>query len=231
MAQIAAEALGVAAERIDLVLGDTDRTPRSIDSTNHSRTSAVVGPVVRAAAERLRTAIQAGGEVIGRVFEAERERPPPGVFAAMFGAHFVEVDVELRSGRVRVLRAVCAHDAGRVLNPQLARNQVQGGFLQGMGMALQEERVLDPRSGRMINAAMWAYRTPAALDAPLQIEFVDAGLPDGGNSIGVKGLGEPPLIASGAAIGNAVFNALGVRLREYPFTPAKVLAALRESGV
>ena len=228
LVQIAAEVLRVGMDRFDLILGDTARTPRSIDSTNHSRTSAVVGPTVRAAAQRLRDAMDAGEQVIGRVFDAERERPPPGVFAAMFGAHFVEVEVELRSGRVRVMRAVCAHDAGRVLNPRLARSQVHGGFLQGMGMALQEERVLDARTGRMMNAAMWAYRTPGVHDAPLQIDFVDAGVPDGGNSLGVKGLGEPPLIASGAAIGNAVFNALGVRLRDYPFTPTKVLAALKE---
>ncbi len=230
MAQIAAQALGVATDCIDLVLGDTDRTPRSIDSSNHSRTSAVVGPVVRAAAQGLRAAMDAGQNVMGRVFHAQRERPPGGVFAAMFGAHFVEVEVNLCSGRVRVLRAVCAHDAGRVLNPQLARSQVHGGFLQGMGMALQEERVLDPRTGHMLNAAMWAYRTPGVVDTPLRIEFVDAGVPDGGNSLGVKGLGEPPLIASGAAIGNAVFNALGVRLRDYPLTPDKVLAALKERG-
>jgi CO/xanthine dehydrogenase Mo-binding subunit len=227
-AQIAAEVLGVEMDRFDLVLGDTDRTPRSIDSTNHSRTSAVVGPTVRAAVQHLRDAMEAGEQVLGRVFSAERERPPEGVFAAMFGAHFVEVEVDLRSGRLCVLRAVCAHDAGRVLNPRLARGQVHGGFLQGMGMALQEERVLDARTGRMLNASMWAYRTPSVLDAPHQIEFVGAGMPDGGNSIGVKGLGEPPLIASGAAIGNAVFNALGVRLRDYPITPDKVLSALKE---
>jgi CO/xanthine dehydrogenase Mo-binding subunit len=226
-AQIAAEVLGVGSACIELVMGDTACTPRSIDSTHHSRTSAVVGPAVRAAAQRLRDALEAGEAVTGRVFEAERERPPEGVFAAMFGAHFVEVDVELCSGRVRVLRAVCAHDAGRVLNPRLAAGQVQGGFLQGLGMALQEERVLDPRSGRMLNAAMWAYRTPGVLDAPAHIAFVDAGRPDGGNSLGVKGLGEPPLIASGAAIANAVFNAVGVRLRHYPITPDKVLAALQ----
>lgn len=227
-AQVAVEVLRVSVDQLDIVLGDTEHTPRSIDSSNHSRTSAVVGPVVRAVAQRVRDAMEAGENVIGRVFKAHRERPPEGVFAAMFGAHFVEVEVELCSGRVRVLRAVCAHDAGRVLNPRLARGQVQGGFLQGMGMALQEERVLDPRTGRMLNATMWAYRTPGVLDAPLQIEFVDAGVPDGGNSLGVKGLGEPPLIASGAAIGNAIFNALGVRLRQYPITPAKVLAALDE---
>lgn len=229
-AQIAAEVLGVPLDRFELVFGDTGCTPRSIDSTNHSRTTAVVGPVVRAAAEQVRDAMVGGEKVIGRVFQAGRERPPAGVCPAMFGAHFVEVEVDLRSGNTRVLRAVCAHDAGRVLNPRLARGQVQGGFLQGMGMALQEERVQDPRTGRMLNAAMWAYRTPSVLDAPAQIEFVDAGVPDGGNSIGVKGLGEPPLIASGAAIGNAVFNALGVRMRNYPFTPAKVLAALKERG-
>lgn len=229
-AQIAAEVLGVACDRVEIVLGDTALTPRSIDSSNHSRTCAVVGPTVRAAAQRLQSALEAGEPVIGRVFDAERERPPAGVFAAMFGAHFVEVEVDRRSGRVHVLRAVCAHDAGRVLNPRLARGQVHGGFLQGMGMALQEERVLDARTGRMLNASMWAYRTPGALDAPPQIEFVDAGVPDGGNSLGVKGIGEPPLIASGAAIGNAVFNALGVRLRHYPITPTKVLAALQGHG-
>ena len=226
--QIAAEVLGVPLDRFELVLGDTERTPRSIDSTNHSRTSAIVGPVVRAAAQQLRDAMAAGEQVIGRAFKAIRERPPAGVCPAMFGAHFVEVEVDLRSGRTHVLRAVCAHDAGRVLNPRLARGQVHGGFLQGMGMALQEERVLDPRTGRMLNAAMWAYRTPGVLDAPAQTEFIDAGVPDGGNSIGVKGLGEPPLIASGAAIGNAMFNALGFRMRNYPFTPAKVLEALKE---
>ena len=230
-AQIAAEVLGLSTDCIDVVLGDTHSTPRSIDASNHSRTSAVVGPVARAAAQLLRDAMQAGEAVTGRVFEAERERPPEGVFAAMFGAHFVEVEVDLRSGCLRVLRAVCAHDAGRVLNPRLACGQVQGGFLQGMGMALHEERVLDSRTGRMLNAHMWAYRTPGILDAPAHIEFVEAGVPDGGNSIGVKGLGEPPLIAAGAAIGNAIFNALGVRLRHYPITPAKILAALSKGAI
>lgn len=167
--------------------------------------------------------VEASGSI---VCAAERERPPAGVFAAMFGAHFVEVEVDLRTGRVSILRAVCAHDAGRVLNPRLARSQVQGGFLQGMGMALQEERVLDVRSGQMLNAAMWAYRTPSVGDAPGSVQFVDAGVPDGGNSLGVKGIGEPPLIASGAAIANAIHNAIGFRLRAYPITPDKVLAAL-----
>lgn len=260
-AQIAAEELGLPLALVDTCWGDTAETPRSIDSSNHSRTSAVVGPSVRAAAHALKQALLAAGAArlgtdasqlmldergvaprseptrgvsLAALLErhgpiertAARERAPAGVFAAMFGAHFVEVEVDLRTGRVRVLRAVCAHDAGRVLNPRLAASQVHGGFIQGLGMALHEERVLDVRSGAMLNAAMWAYRTPAIVDAPQAIRFVDAGIPDGGNSLGVKGIGEPPLIAAGAAIANAIHHAIGVRLRDYPITPDKVLAAL-----
>lgn len=263
-AQIAAEALGLPVELIDTHFGDTGSTPRSIDATNHSRTSAVVGPSVRAAAHQLKQQVlqaaaahlhadpaelqldaqgvrhsqKALGISLAELVQvqglmqasADRERPPADVFAAMFAAHFVEVEVDSRSGRVQVLRAICAHDSGRILNPRLAKSQVQGGFLQGMGMALQEQRVLDPRDGTLLNAAMWAYRTPGILDAPGRIEFIDGGLPDGGNSLGVKGIGEPPLIAAGAAIANAVFNAIGVRVRSYPITPAKVLAALAEKA-
>lgn len=243
-AQIAAEVLGVAIERVGTHFGDSASAPRSIDATNHSRTSAVVGPAVRAAAQRLKEVLHAAGAMALQAGElaalvaahgpfvaaADRERPPAGVFAAMFGAHFVEVEVDARSGRVAVMRAVCAHDAGRVLNPRLAASQVRGGFLQGMGLALQEEQVLDPRDGRQLNAAMWAYRTPSIVDAPASIRFIDAGVPDGGNSLGVKGIGEPPLIAAGAAIANAVFSATGARVRHYPITPAKVLAAMAEGG-
>ena len=263
MQQIAAEALGVPLARIDTHWGDTADTPRSIDASNHSRTCAVLGPSVRAAAQALKAALldaaaqalQADASQLmlhdNRVAcradparavalaalvhahgpierSAARERAPEGVFAAMFGAHFVEVEVNLRSGHVRVLRAMCAHDAGRILNPRLAASQVHGGFVQGLAMALQEERVLDERSGVQLNAAMWAYRTPSIADAPASIRFIDAGAPDGGNSLGVKGLGEPPLIGAGAAIANAIHHAIGVRLRHYPITPDKVLAALRE---
>jgi CO/xanthine dehydrogenase Mo-binding subunit len=261
-AQIAAEELGLPLSLFTTHFGDTDTTPRSIDSTNHSRTTTVVGPVVRRAANFLRTTLlEAGAKLLQArrqdvelcdrgvsmrsdssrsvsftsiaesnggaiVCAAERERAPEGIFPAMFAAHFVEVEVNTRTGRVSVTRAVCAHDAGRVINPLLAESQVHGGFLQGMGMALQEQRVLDPRTGHMLNATMWAYRTPSIVDAPVSIRFVNAGRPDGANSLGVKGIGEPPLIASGAAIGNAVYNAIGVRIRSYPITPEKVLAAL-----
>jgi len=261
-AQIAAEELDVPLRLIDTHFGDTHTTPCSIDSTNHSRTTTVVGPAVRAAAQALRRLLmahgarllqadtdqvaQCGAAIIQRdnagiaitfgeiaataggvlVAAGERERPPDGVFQAMFGAHFVEVEVDTGTGRVRVLRAVCAHDAGRVVNPLLAESQVHGGFLQGMGMALLEDRLMDHPSGHLLNATMWAYRTPGFADLPASIAFVDGSVPDRSNSLGVKGLGEPPLIAAGAAIANAIFNATGVRVRSYPITPDKVMAAL-----
>lgn len=263
-AQIAAEGLDVPLRLIDTHFGDTQSTPRSIDSTNHSRTTTVVGPAVRAAAQALRRlllehgarllqaetdqVVQCGAAIVQRdnsgvaitfgeiaataggvlTASGERERPPDGVFQAMFGAHFVEVEVDTGTGRVQVLRAVCAHDAGRVVNPLLAESQVHGGFLQGMGMALLEERLMDPTSGHLLNATMWAYRTPGFADLPSSIRFVDGSVPDRSNSLGVKGLGEPPLIAAGAAIANAIFNAIGVRVRDYPITPDKVLAALAD---
>ena len=146
----------------------------------------------------------------------------------MFGAHFVEVEVDLVMGRVRVVRAVCAHDAGRVVNPKLAASQVRGGFLQGMGMALSEERVLDPRGGMMLNNTMLSYFTPTSLDVPEQIEVVMVEPTDTSNAVGTKGLGEPPLIGAGSAIANAVYNAIGVRIRDYPMTPDKILTALKE---
>jgi xanthine dehydrogenase YagR molybdenum-binding subunit len=265
MPQIASGILGLPPSLIDVELGDTAEMPRSIDSTNHSRTTAVVGPAVKAAALLFRAAVteaaavllQGGAgdqmaigpdglhvtcdpvrrigwatlaKMLGPIaVEAEREVGPEGVFPAMFAAHFVEVAVHRPTGRIRVLRAVCAHDSGRIVNPLLAESQVHGGFLQGMGLAVQEARALDPRDGRQMNAAMWAYRTPSILDMPESIRLVDAGVADGANSLGVKGIGEPPLIASGAAIGNAVFNATAVRVRDYPMTPARVLTALKAS--
>jgi xanthine dehydrogenase YagR molybdenum-binding subunit len=146
-----------------------------------------------------------------------------------FGAHFVEVEVDATSGQVRVLRAVCAHDVGRWVNPLLAESQIQGGFIQGMGMALYEERIMDARIGMMLNNSMHEYLIPTILDTPEQLVALDAQTLDQSNSINVKGLGEPPLVGAGAAIANAIYNAIGVRIRDYPITPNKILTALRHT--
>jgi xanthine dehydrogenase YagR molybdenum-binding subunit len=158
-----------------------------------------------------------------------RHAAPQGVAVFVFGAHFVEVEVDTDAGQVRVLRAVCAHDSGRFLNPLLAESQVQGGFIQGLGMALFEERIMDRRLGLMLNDSMLAYFTPTILDAPASLAALEVPTDDRSTSIGAKGLGEPPLVAAGAAVANAVYNAIGVRVRRYPITPDKVLAALQEA--
>jgi xanthine dehydrogenase YagR molybdenum-binding subunit len=165
-----------------------------------------------------------GREIIIGV--GKRHAKAEGMEVQTFGAHFAEVEVDAITGQVRVLRAVCAHDTGRWINPLLAESQIQGGFIQGMGMALYEERIMDTRIGMMLNNSMHEYFVPTILDTPAQLIAVDARTLDQSNSINVKGLGEPPLVGAGAAIANAIYNAIGVRIRHYPITPNKILTAL-----
>jgi xanthine dehydrogenase YagR molybdenum-binding subunit len=145
------------------------------------------------------------------------------------GGHFVEVEVDATTGQVRVLRAVCAHDAGRWVNPPLAEGQIQGGFIHGMGMALYEERIMDARIGMMLNNGMHEYLIPTILDTPDQLLALDAQTLHQSNGINVKGLAEPPLVEVDAAIANAIYNAIGVRIRDYPITPNKILTALHHT--
>lgn len=265
LAQIAAEETGLRLEDVVVTLGESD-FPYSIDSSYGSRTTALVGPSVRAAAAQAKEQLLAAAaasvpgaqasdlyiedsmirsrrdsafampvsrltSTMGReqiVCIGNRHPAMPNARVHPFAAHFVEVEVDTGTGQIRVIRAVCAHDSGRWVNPLLMESQIQGGFIQGMGMALYEERVMDRRNGMMINDNMLSYFVPTALDTPEEIVAWDARLPDPSNNIQAKGIGEPPLVGAGAAISNAVFNAIGVRIRSYPITPDKVLNALRQ---
>ncbi len=147
-----------------------------------------------------------------------------------FGAHFVEVEVDEATGEVTVLRLVACHDCGRIVNPTLVQSQVIGGITQGLGYALSEERVVDQASGVVLNANLEEYKVPTVADVPA-LEYVPLGLPDlEANSTGAKGIGEPPLVPTAPAIANAVYDAVGVRLRELPLTRARLLAALAARG-
>lgn len=151
---------------------------------------------------------------------------PDDVTVCSWGAQFAEVEVDTDTGGIRVLRVVAAHEVGRVVNPLTASSQIEGGVIQGIGFALSEERVLNSLSGRVVNANLHDYKIPTALDIP-EIETVLVDLPDGkANSVGVKGLGEPPIIPTAGAIANAVYDALGIPIREGPMTPQRVLEAL-----
>lgn len=155
---------------------------------------------------------------------------PSDVSVNTFGAQFAEVEVDLDTGEVRVLRIVAAHEFGRVLNPLTLSSQIEGGVFQGAGFATMEERIMDPTTGRFVNANLSEYRLPTALDVP-RVDSIFIGPPDErSNNTGAKGAGEPPIIPPAAAVANAVYDATGVRIRELPLTRRRVLAALAEGG-
>jgi xanthine dehydrogenase YagR molybdenum-binding subunit len=142
-----------------------------------------------------------------------------------FGAVFAEVAVDPDVGTIRVRRAVGAYGIGRVINPRLALSQCVGGMIGGIGMALMERTILDPRDGRPVNAHMADYLMPVNLDIPeLEAYFVDEVDPHV-NELGVKGLGEIALVGMAPAIANAVFHATGIRVRRLPITIEDVLSS------
>jgi CO/xanthine dehydrogenase Mo-binding subunit/CO/xanthine dehydrogenase FAD-binding subunit len=140
-----------------------------------------------------------------------------------FAAHGAEVEVDPRTGKVRVVDYVAAHDLGRAINPTLAESQIAGGAAMGIGGALGEEIIRE--GGQVVNNAYVNYAMPRAADLPrIRPVIVDARDPDG--PYGAKSVGEMSIIPPGAAIANAVYDAVGVRVRELPITPDKVLSGL-----
>jgi CO/xanthine dehydrogenase Mo-binding subunit len=150
---------------------------------------------------------------------------PDGMRIHTFGCQVAQIAVDTLTGAVTVERVWAVHDVGRIINPMGAMSQVTGGILQAVGFALTEERVVDPTTGTVVNAGLEDYKVPTMADTPeIVCEFVDS--PDPHLGLGIKGLGEPPIIPTAAAIGNAFAHATGVRLREAPYTPRRVLEAL-----
>ena len=160
--------------------------------------------------------------------QGSRGPNPDKTAIAAFGAQFAEVEVNMDTGEVRVLRIVSAHDSGRIINPTLAESQLEGGIIQGIGYALFEERVLDERLGLPLNPTMHDYKVPTIADIPPIDAFFVGGADVVANHTGAKGLAEPPIIPTAPAIANAVADAIGVEVLEIPLTPWRVLAALRE---
>ena len=142
-----------------------------------------------------------------------------------FGAHFVEVEVDTDTGRVRVVDYVAAHDSGRIINPRAALGQVEGGVFQMLGLALTEELVTDGPTGVTLNGSYLEHKSPTIQDVPeIRVIFTDVADPIG--PLGAKALGEVPCAGVAAAIANAVFDAVGIRFQALPLTPDRVLAAL-----
>ena len=151
---------------------------------------------------------------------------PDGYRVNTFGCQIAQVAVDPGTGVVRVDRIVAVHDVGRIVNPLTAASQVEGGVVQGLGYALTEELRVDPTTGMPVNGHLDDYKVPTIADTPeIVVDFVD--LPDENlPNLGAKGLGEPPIVPTAAAIANAVAHATGRRATALPLTPARVLEAL-----
>ncbi len=153
-----------------------------------------------------------------------RHPNPEGKVSIPFAAQFCEVEIDTFTGEMKILRFVGAHESGRVMNRLTFDNQVFGGITMGIGFAATEVRVLDRnQTGKMVNRNWHDYKLPTALDVPLDIVSVAVDVPDTeANASGAKGLGEPVTVPTGAAVANAVYNALGVRLTSTPINPLAI---------
>jgi xanthine dehydrogenase YagR molybdenum-binding subunit len=157
--------------------------------------------------------------------QGAREPNPEDVSVRTFGAQFVEVEVDIDTGEVTVLRVVTAHDIGRIVNPTLVDSQVIGGITQGVGFGVSEGRIVDDRLGLVLNGNLEDYYVPTIADVP-EIEHIHVDVPDvKANSTGAKGVGEPPLVPTAPAIANAIFDATGIRVHTTPITRDSILSA------
>ena len=210
----------VAAARLKVDAGDVVMAERKFSSKSDPAKSAAFADVFRDLRRET-------------VFHGERGGMPMDQFAFnTFGAHFAEVEVNVETGQVHVLKYAAAQDSGQVVNKLTADSQVIGGITQGLSAGLFEERVMDDATGNPVNPNLRDYKIATSLDipeiTPLFVDVFDPRI----NNLGVKGLGEPARVPSSAAVANAVYNAIGVHVREIPMTPKRVLEALKrkESG-
>ena len=253
LTQVAGEMLGLPADKVRVKIGDSD-LPRSSGSGGSFGAQSCGSAVFLACkglrewiAETLevspddltlRDGIATGGniqvpfaELKGLPQVAEGHVKPGDTsddFAiAGYGAHFAEVGVHADTGEIRVRRMLGVFSIGRVLNRLTAESQCHGGMIWGIGSALTEEIMHDPRDGRVVNHNLAEYHVPVHLDVP-QVEamLLEDTRDDQANPIQAKGIGELAISGAAAAIGNAVYNACGVRVRDFPITPDKVIAGL-----
>ncbi|RZB19967.1 xanthine dehydrogenase family protein molybdopterin-binding subunit [Streptomyces sp. F001] len=224
---IAADALEVAPDRVRVRIGDSDFGFAMIAGGSMGTRS--WGWAIMAAAQELRERLALGGGIpsegitvrsdtsaaVGALAQKERHS---------FGAQFAEVAVDVTTGEVRVRRMLGMFAAGRIVNPLTARSQFTGGMIWGISMALHEEAVRDRTSGGHVGADLAGYHVAAHADVPhIEADWVDD--PDPDDPVGIKGIGEIGIVGAAAAIANAVWHATGVRHRNLPIRPDRVLLA------
>jgi CO/xanthine dehydrogenase Mo-binding subunit len=252
-AQIAAEALGIGIELIEIVQPDTGLVPNS-GPTVASRTAMIVGKLVETAAREIRTKLTEGGcwkephdvndfAAACRAYIATRgplksfvkyEHPRDlhwddehyrgdAYGAYAWAVYVAEVSVDLRTAEVRVEDFVAVQEVGKVINPVLAAGQIEGGVAQGIGFALYENVVW--QEGQMVNGQMTNYIMPTSMDVPpIRVFFEE--IPYGRGPAGAKGIGELPLDGTAPAIANAIAHATGADITRIPVTPEVLLEML-----
>jgi xanthine dehydrogenase YagR molybdenum-binding subunit len=241
MTQIAAETLGLPLDAVTFRLGDSTLPTSPIEGG--SATASSVGPAVKAACDKVRRRLatltrsldgetgasageimrRAGVESIDEKATVKASKKQERYSLNTHSAVFAEVHVDEDLGTIGVTRVVSAVAAGRILNPKTARSQVLGGVVWGIGMALQEESVLDDEVGRFMTHNLADYHVPVNADVhDIDVIFVDE-RDEVVNPLGVKGVGELGLVGVAAAIANAVYHATGRRVRDLPITLDKLL--------
>lgn len=253
LGQIAAEMLGLPVAAVEVRLGDSDLPPAAGSGGSHGASSAGSSVFLACNALRARLAGKLGcppedlslkdgtatcanrrtelGELLDGAEMTEDGRFEPGetsgqVSQASYGAFFAEVAVNRTSGETRVRRMHGTFAAGRILNERTARSQCQGGMIWGIGAALTEELFFDPRDGHVVNDDLAEYHLPVNADCPpIDVRFLEE-RDEASCPIQTKGVGELGISGAGAAVLNAIHDATGVRVRDYPATLDKVLAGL-----
>jgi xanthine dehydrogenase YagR molybdenum-binding subunit len=232
LTQVAADRLDLPIDRVRVELGRSDFpvSAGSGGSWGAANSSSALHRACEALREKLRSS---GGRIPPEGVEAEGETAgmwdDPNYKAYSihtYGAHFAEVGVDADTGEIRLRRMLGAFAAGRILNAKTARSQLIGGMIWGVSAALHEEAVVDTRSGAFVNRDLAEYLVPVHADIPEVDALLLNGYDDKANVLGVKGLGELGICGAGAAVANAVFNATGVRVRDFPITLDKVLPGL-----
>jgi xanthine dehydrogenase molybdenum-binding subunit len=141
-----------------------------------------------------------------------------------FATHIVDLEVDAETGKVQILRYTAVQDVGKAIHPSYVEGQIQGGVVQGIGWALNEEYFYD-KEGHLLNASLLDYRMPTAYDLPM-IDTVMVEVANPSHPFGVRGVGEVPIVPPAAAIANAIYQATGVRMTELPMSPGNLLAAM-----
>ena len=237
LCQMAADAVGVAFDQVEIVASDT-ATSGSSGSASASRLSFMSGNAIRGAAEIALRKWQdeerpAKGEFMYHPpattpFDPQTGKCEPN-FAYGYVAEAVEVEVDIETGQVQLLEVVCANDVGKVINPQQLEGQIEGAIVQAQGYALMEYLV--SREGKILNPFLSTYLIPTSLDVPPKVKSVVLEHPDPIGPWGARGMAEMPFLPLAPAIAAAIYDATGVWVDSQPFTAEKVVVALRQHGI